>query len=182
MYPRNTFRLATGLALMAALFGASLGFSAAPSAQAQGGATAARGPIEIELTAFKVVKGENGKDQFVDAKKAKPGDILEYRAVYANISNKGVKNLQANLPIPSETALLIDSIVPKTALASTDTRNFAAPPLMRNVKLPDGSTQSRPVPASSYRMLRWPIGSLAAGDSVTLRARVRLNSANPAAN
>lgn len=182
MYPWTTFRLASGLAIVVALAGASLGFVAAPAAQAQNGAAAPRGPIEIDLTAFKVVRDTNGKEQFVDAKRARPGDILEYRAVYANTSTKGVKNLQANLPIPNETALILDSVTPKTAQVSADGKTFAAPPLMRAVKQPDGTTQMRPIPAGSYRMLRWPVGLLAAGDSVTLRARVRLNGANPEAN
>jgi uncharacterized repeat protein (TIGR01451 family) len=182
MYPRNTFRFVSGLALTAALLGASLGFSAAPPALAQNGAAAPRGPIEIDLTAFKVVRDANGKEQFVDAKRARPGDVIEYRAVYANTSSKGVKNLQANLPIPKETALLLDSVTPQSALASSDGKSFAPPPLLRAVKLPDGKTQMRPIPAGSYRMLRWTVGSLAAGDNVTVRARVRLNDSTSATN
>ncbi|HEX8464315.1 MAG TPA: hypothetical protein VF627_06835, partial [Abditibacterium sp.] len=134
-----------------------------------------RGPITVELKAFKVVRDENGKESFSDASRAAPGDVIEYRALYANVSRSEVKNLQANLPIPAATQLLPATLAPKTALASADNRTFASLPLMQTVTLPTGPAR-RPVPLSAYRALRWPLGNLAAGQTVTVRARVRLDS------
>lgn len=136
---------------------------------------AASEPISIELQAFKVVRDEDGKEKFQTAQNMKPGDILEYRAIYSNVSQKEVKNLQANLPIPVTTQLLLDTVAPKVVKASTDGRVFAPAPLMRSVKLADGSTQMRPLPLSEYRALNWPIGTVKPGQDVTVRARVRLN-------
>jgi len=135
----------------------------------------AKEPIEIELQAFKVVRNDEGKEQFQTAQNMKPGDILEYRAVYTNVSQKEVKNLQANLPIPTTTELLLNTVAPKAVNASLDGRTFSPAPLMRAVKMPNGTTKNRAVPQSLYRTLRWPVGTIAPGQNVTVRARVRLN-------
>ncbi len=124
-----------------------------------------------------MARASDGKEQLQSAARAKPGDLLEYRAVYVNVSQKEVKNLQATLPIPASTEVLLDSIAPQNALASADGRNFAPSPLVVRVKMANGTTQNRALPLSAYRALRWPIGTLAAGQNVTVRARVRLNSA-----
>ena len=93
-----------------------------------------------------------------------------------------MKNLQATLPIPVSTEVLLDSVLPKGVSASRDGRNFAPAPLMQTVKMPNGATQTRAVPMSAYRALRWPVGSLQAGQNVVVRARVRLNATLSAAN
>ena len=159
-----------------ALSGAVLVFSTLPPVLAQP-ASAAKAPVSVELQAFKVVRDANGKEQLQSAQSAKPGDVLEYRAVYANNSSREVKNLQATLPIPAMTEVLLESAMPKGVNASRDGRNFAPAPLMQTVTLPSGATQTRPLPLSAYRALRWPVGTLGAGKNVVVRARVRLNPA-----
>ncbi len=163
------------LALGAAALGAATGAITSSPVLAQP-ASAAKAPISVELLAFKVGRDANGKEQMQSAGRAKPGDVIEYRATYANVSNREVKNLQATLPIPLSTEVLLDSASPKSVSASSDGRNFAPAPLMQVVKLPGGATQNRPLPLAAYRALRWPVGALGAGQNVTVRARVRLNS------
>ncbi len=164
---------------LAVFFGCSavFGVAASPvfSQSASSNAGASRGAVTVELQAFKVGRSANGAEQLQSAARAKPGDILEYRATYANVSQKEVKNLQATLPIPVSTEILLNSIAPKSVTASADNRTFAPAPLMRLVKMPDGTTQNRPLPLSAYRALRWPVGTLGAGKNVVVRARVRLN-------
>lgn len=164
--------------LSLALSGAVLGFrpgltqgiaqNAAPSA--------VKAPVSVALAAFKVVRGADGKEQLQSAQRARPGDVLEYRATYANNSPREVKNLQAALPIPLSTEVLLESASPKGVSASRDGRKFAPAPLMQTVTLPSGATQTHAVPLSAYRALRWPVGSLAAGQNVVVHARVRLNA------
>lgn len=161
-----------------ALSGAALGVATTLPALAQSANAAkadAKAAVSVELQAFKVGRDANGKEQLQSAQSAKPGDVLEYRAVYANTSSEEVKNLQATLPIPAATQVLLSSALPKKVNASRDGRNFAPAPLMQVVTLPSGAKQTRPVPLSAYRALRWPVGTLAAGKNVVVRARVRLN-------
>jgi hypothetical protein len=71
--------------------------------------------------------------------------------------------------------------LPPDVLASTDGAQFARPPLMRAVRQPDGSERQMPVPIEEYRALRWNLGTLAAGQSEQVQARVRVNTAQPPA-
>src|SRR5439155_26907492 len=70
---------------------------------------------------------------------------------------------------------------PPRGLASTDAAPCAPPPLMRSVRQPDGSERRVPVPLEEYRALRWNLGTLAAGQSAQVQARVRVNTVQPPA-
>ena len=154
------------------------------SAQPAKAAAVKQEAVKIDLTQVKVIKGDDGKEQFVDAATVKPGDVIEYRAVYANRSKKPVTGLVATLPIPSGT-----EYVPKSAhadehaaQAATVDGRFGSEPLMRKVKLADGRERQEPVPYSEYRTLRWTLGQLPAEGAVTVKARARVAAlASPAA-
>jgi uncharacterized repeat protein (TIGR01451 family) len=123
----------------------------------------------------------DGKTEFKPAQLSKPGDVLEYRVKYTNRSASAATGLVANLPIPAGTTLVARSELPPDVLASTDGALFAAPPLMRTVRQADGSERRVPVPIEEYRALRWNLGTLAAGHSAQVQARVRVNAAPPPA-
>ena len=65
--------------------------------------------------------------------------------------------------------------------ASLDGRTFAAVPLTRVVRGPDGRNVIREVPVSEYRALRWPLGSLSSRQSRAVTARVRIQPTEVAA-
>lgn len=136
------------------------------------GLAAAKDEVTVKLTASKVVKGEDGRHTLAPADAAKPGDVLEYAAVYRNQTGGAVKGLEATVPIPAGLELLPDSAKPAGALASADGKDFAAQPLMTKA---DGKPAA--LPLEKYRALRWTIPQLAAEAevTVTLRARVLTN-------
>ena len=125
------------------------------------------------------VQTVDGNTVFRPAQVSKPGDVLEYRVSYTNHSAAAVTGLIASLPIPAGTTLLDRSQLPPNALASTDGKQFAPLPLTRLVKQPDGSERQERVPLAEYRALRWSLGTLAAGQSQQVSARVRVNTALP---
>lgn len=131
------------------------------------------GEVQVELKAFKVVR-RNQNETFTPAAKIKPGEIIEYRVEYSNRTNHAVKGLQATLPIPTGLRYLSGTAVPGKVAASLDGKTFAAAPLMRQVKLPNGENKTVPVPVAEYRFLRWTLGELSAGKSTTVKARVTL--------
>lgn len=173
---------ARGALLLCALWsGAALSLPSPVAAQGTNrsqNAPAQSAPVTVQLQAFKVALDQNGKEQFLDAARAKPGDVLEYRATYANVSQREVKNLQANLPIPQQTELLLSSLVPQGALASADGRAFAPLPLMRSIQTPNGPRKV-PLSPAAYRAVRWPLGILSPGQSASVRLRVRLFGTSP---
>ena len=135
--------------------------------------------VSVNLTAKKVLVRE-GHESLAPAEKAKPGDLIQYEAVYQHSGKAAVKNLQATVPLPNGLAFAADSAKPAGAQASTDGKNFLPIPLTRAVKKPDGTIEKQPVPLNDYRALRWTVAELSAGASTTvsLRARVLTNASS----
>lgn len=145
-------------------------------------ATAARADhsVTVQLTASRVTRTQ-GREALASADQAHPGETLEYRAVYHNEGSSEARNLAATLPIPLGTTYLPGSASPGRVEASLDGRRFAAVPLTRLVRGPDGREVVREVPVSEYRALRWPLGSLASRQSRAVTARVRIQPTEVAA-
>lgn len=139
--------------------------------------TAQKPDIESVLTAKKVELADDKKERLIEAKSAKPGEVIEYVATYSNKGKTAVRDVLATLPIPADTIFVRDTPRPATARASVGDGKFAAIPLKRKVKLPSGKEEEIEVPFSEYRALQWSLGELAAGKSVVVSARVRVSDA-----
>lgn len=139
------------------------------------GVAAGDSDVMVTLTANKVTSGQNGKETFAVAREARPGEMLEYRAVYRNQGKQSVHNVLAVLPVPANGLSYIPaSASPQQVWASLDGQKFEVAPLMRTVALPDGKRESRPVPVSEYRYLRWDLGILKPGAQAVVTARMRM--------
>ena len=150
-------------------------FQSAPLANAQ----QAKDPIIVALVAKKVVNVA-GAETLAAAEAIKPGDTLQYEAVYRNGSKGAVRDLSATVPVPQGLALVAESAAPAGALASTDGTNFQPMPLMRAVRQADGTMAKQPVALTEYRALRWNIAQLGAGDRTTVRLRAQAVTNTPA--
>lgn len=130
--------------------------------------------VSVKLTQSKVVV-EKGKERLRKSDQVKPGDTIEYHAVYTNNGNKPVTGLVATLPLPIGLEYIPKSAKPSThsAQASAVDGQYATEPLMRPA--PQGG-QETAVPYSEYRSLRWNVGELGAGKSFEIRARARIVS------
>lgn len=133
----------------------------------------ADGDVRVALSSQRVTLVD-GKEVLVSAAKARPGDVIEYRAVYKNDGRSAVRELDATLPVPNGLEYLPKTAAPAVVLASTDGSSFAPVPLLRKERTADGREVVREVPLSEYRALRWPVGTLAAKESRTVRARMRV--------
>jgi len=162
-------RRARGVALSATFALAAIFVS---PVNAQGGPP--QGDLTSVLTQSKVTVGADGKEVLVPAAKAAPGDVIEYRATYTNRGKGAVSGVEASLPVPPGMAYVAASARPDGALASLGDGKFEPIPLMRRVKLADGRSEDREVPATEYKALRWKLGELAAGKSASVSARMRL--------
>jgi len=153
----------------------------AAHAAASNPAKPAAGSVAVELTAQRVTKAQ-GKEVLVPADEAKPGELIEYRALYRNDGAGEARGLMATLPIPHGTAYVPGSALPRRVEASLDGRTFAPVPLKRTVKTPDGRTVVQDVPVAEYRALRWPLGALPSRDQRAVSARVRVEPVPVAAD
>ena len=131
--------------------------------------------VSVALSAQRVTAKTGGREVMERADRAKPGDVIEYRATYRNAGSAAVRKVDATLPIPAGTEYLGHSARPAPGLASTDGRTFAPIPLMRRVRLADGRDVMREVPASEYRWLRWSLGSIDSRGERSVTARVRVS-------
>lgn len=149
----------------------------APDATAQKATSdAARGaaePLQIKLVRSKVVL-ENGREVMQSAAVAKPDEILEDAATYTNTSKSALKSVEATLPVPPNTELVVASVNPTNAKASIDGKRFSKLPLTRKVRQSNGVEVEQTVPVSEYRYLRWYPGELAPGKSLTFSARFKV--------
>jgi len=141
----------------------------------------ADGDVKVTLHSARVTT-TNSREVLAPADKAKPGEILEYRAVYQNDGKRDVRQLMATLPIPSGVEYLPRTAAPAVVLASLDGKTYAAVPLTRKERTADGREVIREIPAAEYRFLRWAVGTLPAKQSRTVTARVRVAPVAVAAN
>lgn len=143
------------------------GLQAAPSA-------AGNEPVTAEMVAVKVLRDDRGREVFVDAEAANPGDVIEYRVTYKNHSEDKIRGLEATLPLPVGMEYMPNSAAPRRVLASTDQARFEEVPLRRVVRKADGSREVVKIPFDQYRALRWKIDQLKAGRSTQVIARARV--------
>lgn len=132
-------------------------------------------PVSSVLTA-NVVTVVDGKTLNKPASEAKPGDVIEYSATYANNGKTTIDRLQAVIPVPPGTVLLDKSASPTDAMASVDSTTFMPMPLSRTVKLQNGGVRTEPTPLSDYRALRWTLGAIAPGQQATVALKVRVEA------
>ncbi len=130
-------------------------------------------PVNIKLERRKVVM-LSGKESLQSAETAKPGDVLEDVATYSNKTNRVLVVPTATVPVPANTELILNSVKPATAFASTDGINFFAMPLSVKLKQSNGVELEQPMALSQYRFLRWFPGELAAKQSVIFSARFKV--------
>lgn len=136
--------------------------------------TVSANTVNSSLSA-QVVSVVDGKPVSKPANDAKPGDVLEYRAVYANNTKSAINGLLATIPVPVGTTFIEGSATPAGPTASVDTVTFAPMPLIRTIKGANGMLRKEPVPLESYRAVRWNAGALAAGQETVVSLRVLVN-------
>jgi hypothetical protein len=134
--------------------------------------------VTVTLSQFKVSKDANQAEKLEEAKSVRPDDIIEYRAVYKNVSSQPVRRLLADLPLPSGLEYIPVSAAPRKGVQFASAAGvFGAEPL--KVRSVDGVEQL--VAYSDYRRVRWTIDELAPGASTTVSARVKVESVRPLA-
>jgi len=129
-------------------------------------------PLKVTLTASKVQKDSKGKEVFAKADAIKPGEVLEYRASYANVSKATLSGVLATLPVPKGMVYVDKTANPAGVMATVDSLNFEAVPLKRKVKDKAGKEVVQIVPLAEYRALRWNLGDIQAGKELTVSARM----------
>lgn len=133
---------------------------------------AQQGPVHAVLSAH-IVQMKSGKEVLSDdARKALPGDVIEYRVIYRNTGKQAVANVEAMLPLPEGATYQDGSARPKIFMARIgNEKEFLVTPIKRQM-LDAGGAKKVEVPSSEYRELRWNLAELSGGESKTVSARI----------
>jgi uncharacterized repeat protein (TIGR01451 family) len=170
-----------GAAAVLALLLAAVSLAGTAHAQAAAQPEASKDPLSVTLTLQRVTKGPQGQESLAPADHVRPGELLEYRAVYTNRGDRRLDGVVATLPVPDGMEYQAGTASPSKALAATGDGKFGPEPLVRKARKPDGTDAVEPVPYGDYRALRWQVGALEPKQSTTVSARVRVSaSAEPA--
>lgn len=137
--------------------------------------------MQLVLSADKKVvqKDQQGKERVTwEALKGnvtvQPGDVIRYTLTGENKSDRPIKDLKLNQPVPQGMAYVMSSaaISPNAGTQITYSidqgKSFVAQPQV-SVKQADGKVVMKPAPAEAYTNIRWTIGS-AVGAKSTLKA------------
>ena len=140
--------------------------------QVKSGATVAT--LASELKVFLVSKDAKGVETLLPTESAPPGAVLEYQATYTNLTKNVLSDLQFDLPIPNGTQFQKEGLYPQKAKASSMIAGtvFSDMPLTKVVKDAQNKDKVVLVPLADYKILRWSLAELAAGKSMTVKARV----------
>ncbi len=163
MRPRTAFATVVALAWVA--------LAAAGNAYGQ-----EPGDVEVVLEQHRIVVDEHGKERVDNAQESRPGEVIEYVATYRNKGKSVARAVLGTIPVPAGMHYMNKSNGPKPMLASLDRAVFRVPPLKRVVRQPDGSERTVDVPPDEYQALRWNLGDLPPGKSVSVSARMQLNA------
>lgn len=118
-------------------------------------------PLTNTMDAYVIELNSKGKEVAVHAETVEPGEMVEYRLTYNNISEKALNGLVVTGPIPSNT-----QYIGQTAQAGATSqfivsidggKTFESEPVKRIVKDADGKDKEVIIPAEQYTHLRWNV-------------------------
>ncbi|MBN3911318.1 MAG: DUF11 domain-containing protein [Nostoc sp. NMS1] len=144
-----------------------------------------QGQVQLRLEAEKqvLVKDQQGKqsqkwEPLKGQVVVRPGDVLRYTLSGENKSDRPVKNLTLNQPIPKGMVYILKSVSAanntKVIYSIDGGRSFVENPTVK-VTLPGGKVETKPAPAIAYTHIRLQIPSVAAKTTVkaTYQTQVR---------
>ncbi|MEH2395303.1 MAG: hypothetical protein V7K21_27840 [Nostoc sp.] len=144
-----------------------------------------QGQIQLRLEAEKqvVAQDQQGKQSktwqpLKGQVVVRPGDVLRYTLIGENKSDRPVKNLILNQPIPQGMVYVLKSANvtnnAKVIYSIDGGRSFVENPTVK-VTLPDGKVETKPAPANLYTHIRLQVPLVAAKTTVkaTYQTQVR---------
>lgn len=131
----------------------------------------------LEIVAVNLTASEDGRADDV----ALPGDMLEYRLTFTNLTQGAVKNVTFNNPVPEAVSYVAESANADVPTVRVDFsidggESYSELPLIEVEE--GGRVVQRPAPAGQYTHVRWTVlGDVLPGTRVTAVFRAKLGGA-----
>lgn len=135
--------------------------------------------LELKTTVEKEVKvKKDGKlvVEKIPVQKSGPGDILLFTITYRNMGKGPAVDAQIVDPIPVGVAIITESIEGKDAEVTCSVDNAKSwhkPPIMMQIKKPDGTQSLKPAPAEKYTHVKWVIKKPVMSGQVSFKVIVK---------
>lgn len=133
-------------------------------------------PLKSEMTAFRVMVGDDGKESLVATDSVEPGQTVEYVMKYSNVSDQALSQIRVQGPVPAEMIYVAESASKASGVLlefSVDGgQTFSVPPVKYQKQLEDGSIVEATATPDLYNLVRWTIATLAGNDATSLKYRV----------
>jgi len=126
--------------------------------------------VTSQLNAFIVSTDEKGVESFEQAKRAKPGDTIEYRIEHANNTKGALSSFIVLGPVPKGTSYVpasASSILQADLEVQVEKLGWNKPPVYRTEKDESGKDVKVEVPSSEYKAIRWLISEPVAVEKST---------------
>ena len=124
------------------------------------GAEAPLKTVTSQLEAYIVSTDDKGSESFERAKRARPGDVIEYRIEHANNTDSALGSFVVLGPVPKGTAYVpksASSILKADLEVEVEDLGWNMPPVFRVIKDEHGKDVKVVVPSSEYKAIRWMI-------------------------
>lgn len=135
-------------------------------------------PLKSEMTAFRVVTTEDGKERLVATDNVEPGQTVEYVMKYSNVTDQALNQIRVQGPVPVEMVYVADSASKPSGVllefSVDEGQTFSVPPVKYQKQLEDGSIVEAIATPDLYNLVRWTISSLPGNKSTTLKYRVNV--------
>lgn len=132
--------------------------------------------LQSNMKAYVITTDKAGKDLATPATEVTPGQVVEYRLTYKNVSDKPLSGIAVTGPIPNSTTYMA-----KTAASAAQTdfvvsidggKNYESEPVKRVVTDEKGKKVEKIIPPSEYSHVRWNLKQpLKAGETQTFSYR-----------
>jgi len=134
-------------------------------------------PLVSRMDVFRIVAGDDGRERAEPASETLPGEVLEYRLSYQNVSEAPLRALVITGPIPENTDYVADSdatmVVADLRVSIDGGGSYEPEPVIRERTLADGSVEEYVVPPAQYTHVRWRSETpIAPGTTQAFRYRV----------
>ena len=137
-----------------------------------------KSPLTSLMEAYNVVKGDDGKENFVKTDRILPGQTIEYVLNHKNISHSPLKGVKIVGPIPESCTYIKNSATHTlefTPLFSIDKgATYSPEPVKYKVKLSNGKEEERIATPDMYTHICWKVGVLAPDEKSVQHYRVMI--------